>query len=375
MSTPRLFVHLGAAALLVAASLAGAPPVAAQPTFSLDDDPSLPATGPFVPPHRSAEDPYGFFFGGGACPGAPLGPSPSLGFFGLLDSDTLLPGPAIDFPFLPLDFLDAVSSDHSMIAGGNIVFDFSVDRASAGAALTGVAGQSGLNQHPADIFRTNILFPAAAGLVGTVPAGVGWAGFSPWAGACGGNALLFNQGPAGLGLIPAIGPGAMGPAITCGSHDNVDAYEALNSPLAAGATPVYYSFPPAQTAFWGLPPGSEGDIYDLPPATPPPGPVPPFAPAAQLGLGMFGPDDINGLVVYDFGPQLGPAWGGPGAQTNVDYALFTLSPGSASLAAFGLSAGDVFFTDFNGSFLTFATACDLGLLFGDNVDALEALPC
>jgi hypothetical protein len=61
----------------------------------------------------------------------------------------------------------------------------------------------------------------------------------------------------------------------------------------------------------------------------------------------------------------------------VDYALFSLSNGSPSLVINALNQGDVFFTDFNGTFALFADAQDLGLLpapgapIGDNVDALE----
>ena len=58
--------------------------------------------------------------------------------------------------------------------------------------------------------------------------------------------------------------------------------------------------------------------------------------------------------------------------TGAGGALFSLAPGSASLLQTpnNLSAADIFFTDFNGSFTTYLTAADIGLLHDDNVDAL-----
>ncbi|NQU75703.1 MAG: PEP-CTERM sorting domain-containing protein [Planctomycetes bacterium] len=67
------------------------------------------------------------------------------------------------------------------------------------------------------------------------------------------------------------------------------------------------------------------------------------------------------------------------ADPMIDYALFSLSPGSPSLMQYGLSPSDIFFTDFSGCFWLYALGSDLGLLsdpganLGDNVDALEVL--
>ncbi len=99
-----------------------------------------------------------------------------------------------------------------------------------------------------------------------------------------------------------------------------------------------------------------------------------------MGLDRLGGDDardnIDSLVVWDLGAPHGPAWNGPGAEPGLDFALFTLSPGSQSLMALGLTPGTVFFTDFTGAFAVYCFEWDLALdsLFGPefaNVDALD----
>ena len=51
-------------------------------------------------------------------------------------------------------------------------------------------------------------------------------------------------------------------------------------------------------------------------------------------------------------------------EPGIDFAIFSLSPGSASLLAMGgvINDSDVFFTDFTGLFAVYATAGSLGLL-------------
>ncbi len=95
--------------------------------------------------------------------------------------------------------------------------------------------------------------------------------------------------------------------------------------------------------------------------------VAPFAKAMNLGLGSN--DDVDALVMWDRNILGGPGHGGNpnGAEPGIDYALFSLGPGSFSLgqAAFPggplLSPADVFFTDFSGSFALYALGSDLGL--------------
>jgi hypothetical protein len=54
-----------------------------------------------------------------------------------------------------------------------------------------------------------------------------------------------------------------------------------------------------------------------------------------------------------------------------DSALFSLSPGSPTLGLGGYLPGDVFITAFGGVFSLYASAGSLGLLPGDNIDALD----
>lgn len=96
-----------------------------------------------------------------------------------------------------------------------------------------------------------------------------------------------------------------------------------------------------------------------------------YAHGGAMGLG-FG-DDLNGLVLLDFQD--------PGELTvGTDEALFSLAEGSPTLSKgidlFGneISAADVFYTDFDGTFSIFATASELGLDATFDVDALEVQP-
>jgi hypothetical protein len=108
----------------------------------------------------------------------------------------------------------------------------------------------------------------------------------------------------------------------------------------------------------------------------------PFATALTMGLDTFGEntDSIDALIMYDNDFPGGPQWGGPGGEPGDDYALFSLAPGSASLAQWQLDAADVFFTNFTGTFWLYAPSSSLGLsgvpggapgFTHDNVDALD----
>ena len=58
----------------------------------------------------------------------------------------------------------------------------------------------------------------------------------------------------------------------------------------------------------------------------------------------------------------------------VDFALFSLAPGSPTLAMFGLSPAMIFVTDFSGAFCPFVAPPQLGLRVADNVDGLDVQP-
>ena len=182
-----------------------------------------------------------------------------------------------------------------------------------------------------------------------------------------------------------------------GTHDNVDSFDLniFDSPPGDLSFDIdhYFTLYPDTAALFStlLSPFSPADILIGP--TGPPGFVSTFAAATSMGLdstsGCFIPlpgsppvlfcDSIDALVVFDHGMV--------GTQDLGDYALFSLAPGSASLAVGAFGAGDpgrsdadVFFTDFSGTFWRYATAADLGLIGvpggivgpdKDNIDALE----
>ena len=96
-----------------------------------------------------------------------------------------------------------------------------------------------------------------------------------------------------------------------------------------------------------------------------------YAHGGTMGL-EFG-DDLDGLVLFDFQDH--------GELTIVgDQALFSLAEGSPTLSKgidlFGneISAADIFYTNFDGSFSIFATASELGLDATFDVDAIEVQP-
>lgn len=98
-----------------------------------------------------------------------------------------------------------------------------------------------------------------------------------------------------------------------------------------------------------------------------------------LDIGLFEDDDIDAFLFYDSqeAGTLGVL------DVGIDMALFSLSrdslstfQGAGTTYAAGvqgqLSAADILFTDFSGSFSLWAEADEMGLLSTDNIDALTA---
>ena len=364
--------------------------------FGIDDNPA----GPLSPsagfsgiPGFGAEDPFGLGTYGGA-----LAPSPSLiavtGPFN--DADILMAGPGSPLKHLnfnPFPGWVNAFSDNTEVYDDTVKLDFSVDRISAGLPGTAVNTQFGLNQQPGDIFRTTRTFPSPIML--PLGAGVGYVGPLPHVGVVGSNnTLLVDESALTLTAMGTpgvlVGPSVMAVPIVAGTHDNVDSFE--HNPFDADGdmindTWMYFSINPDEAVIMTLsaPAISAADIFDIMP-----GGVlgnlrnSPFATAASMGLDGFGQntDDIDALVMYDLGMLGGPYWGSgsQGAEPGIDYALFSLSHGSASLNMYQLSEADIFLTNFTGSFALYAGAADLGLIGGpgeypgDNVDALEIIP-
>lgn len=374
--------------------------------FSLDSNPSIPVFEPPFPPFWSAEDPYGIgtpptFAGIG-------GPSPTL-TIGLTDGDILGPFALAGPHVVPPNgfYLNAMSPDRSPIGPNQmptIFLDFSVDRATTGLPGSALFGETvpfgplGVQQS-GDIY-THVPGSAHPGLfVGTLTPGVlppvpTFGGVLATAGFGGTNAMKFDESALGLTVAGAPGilipPGVPAPAppVPFG-HDNVDAYS--NTPLDVTGDLIndveyFFSVPPAEALAVGV---SSGDLFDVAPGAG--GTVPiPYAPAPASGLDFFGftSDDVDALIVWDNGLPGGPAFGGPGAEAGIDYALFSLSEGSATLAALAatglpINGGTIFFTDFTGSFGVYLFDFDLGIDPGAagfwglpyaNVDAMDIIP-
>jgi hypothetical protein len=370
-------------------------------SFSLDDNPRSPLTSPpGVFPGLGAEDEFGLTGGLG------LAPSPSLPLApGALDGSIISPAVPAPFPapqFWPNGgYIDAFSTNHAGLEG-TIQIDFSVDRTTVGVGALGA--EAALLQQMGDIYRSQAVFPAPAAFVGTLGPGP-FAGVLPSAGGGGGNSLVINQGlpgpgVGGFGLLAGgavLPPGVPAGTIVMGSHDNVDAFDHVSQvPIVGPGTPgvyplsSYFAVAPDEAASLngggGGPAGliSAADLFDVAPMVPGTAPVA-YAPAASMGLDVVGglnSDSIDALVLWDLNLLGGPVNNGPGAEPGIDFALFSLAPGSATLAQFNLDAADVFFTDFTGAFAVYAFAADLGVgpapggpPFGpSNVDALEAVP-
>ena len=288
--------------------------------------------------------------------------------------------------------IDAFSTNHFnpiVINQPVIRLEFSVDRLTTGLPGSASLSESGFSQQSSDIYSTTVLFPNPAGLVGLVPPGPPVV--LPSAGAGGSNVLAIDESTFGLTTIAGVVPPGVpaGPILTA-THDNINAFDSRSQipdpfgppPAGVYTTHSYFAITPDEAAFLGA---SAADIFDT--AAGATGTVPiPYAPAGTMGLDLFGPntDSIDALIVFDAGIIGGLANTGPGAEPLRDFALFSLAPGSTSLTAYGLSAGDIFFTDFAGSFGIYAFGTDIGLLPDpgggfpfqnqSNVDALTIVP-
>jgi hypothetical protein len=366
-------------------------PSALAQSFSLDDNPSAPLTGPLGPiPGFGAENPLG------SAPVPPwfppgVAPSPTLGAISAWDADMLVPGPAKQVIFIGPAYIGSVSNNTQDL-GVNMRLRFSVDRLSTGAPGTVVSVQAALNQQPGDIYlSTDYYVRPGAFAAWTGLAGYGGALPSVVPGGPSLNTLVYDDSVfpllCGGGVVPA---GAPAPPIAFGTHDNIDAFDRqILSNNGDGLTDgwMYYAHSPDDS--FGAGPGiSAANVYDVAPNQMSTHPQFPFAAAIAMGLDLNGEgtDAIDALIMYDNHIQGGPFWGGPGGEPGIDYALFSLAPSSFSLSFYQLDAADVFFTNFTGTFWVYAPSATLGLVGapggyppggGDNVDALDPAqqPC
>jgi hypothetical protein len=322
-----------------------------------------------------------------------IGPSPSLvmsPIAPLYDSDVLTsfnppgapPGHILLLRFAPPPpqgaspyYVDAYSCNHTLMPPCGVIFvRFSVDRATGGTnpATDATWNQANLNEQPGDIFRT--AGPGFTHCGNFIPLPIPMMP-PPWTTYYGGPINLANgfpTGPAGTGnqgnmllfdhagvfnFLPNAAPY---PQINQGTHDNVDAFNewpfSMANPLNSA---IFFSLHPASAAAWGF---SAADILycNQPgglywPATGV------FAASWQMGLDNNAdmPDSIDGLAVWDNGEQ-------GLLEPGIDYAGFTLAPGSGTLTTlagmgYQVSAASIFVTDFQGFFYLYLYATDIGV--------------
>jgi len=242
-------------------------------------------------------------------------------------ADLLVPGPFVHVwranlglnpaPFV--DDVDALSQGLDVVTFEHCpdIIYFSVDRQSMGVPGTPVRWQWQGNVQGPDTFVT---------VNGN---GVMWApvGF---------NAL--DVPAVQFGLLPC--------------EDNLDAYSMEEFDYDqdwSQDVPVFFSLDAASPSLGGL---SPADIL----VSQVPGVFGVFQPFQSMGL--LADDDLDALALNT-------------GVAGLPRAYFSLAPGSPSLAIWGASAADVFYTAFGGASVVAYPAVSLGLLFDDNVDALE----
>lgn len=220
---------------------------------------------------------------------------------------------------------------------------FSGERASIGQAGTPFNGEAAINHAASDLWRTLLTTSSpAAAMSACAPAAIP-----------GPHVLHRNQ--SAFNLIPTAGAGVF----VAAPQDDVDAVEMDVLDLDGDDihdVPVYFSLDAASPALFA----SGADIYFSPAGG---GPFFIFSFPPQAGL--VAADEIDALVMWDRGTIGVP-------DPGLDFALFSLAPGSPSLG--GASPAAIFVTDFNFAFCLFVPANQLGLLGTDNVDGLDVLP-
>jgi len=269
------------------------------------------------------------------------------------------------------DHVDALSFGQDTIGIGSSLA-FSVDRTSVGLG-TSVTTQAALGQQASDIFVSNT--GNNLRLVGQ-------------------DSLLYNQELLGLGVGGnAVGRENMGPSWNAGGlQDNLGDFvlqrprviDPLADPIvSAGALQqepfrTYFSLDQFSPSLGG---GLKADDILLSR----PGGLNKFADGV-INMGLNAADDLDALALDDFQIRTGFLDQGNRTINNnifsllgvdfglADLGLFSLAPWSPTLAAWGLSAADVFITDFDGTFHLFAAAESLGLNSFDNIDGLTTVP-
>lgn len=256
------------------------------------------------------------------------------------------------------DNTDAVSANNQYDPDDDYAYVFSGDRLSQGLLPTPYRLQFTNNQAAGDLFRSGVPSVPPATVMGgpcNPPAVIA----GPW------PALHRNQ--TDFNLITTNGPGIL----AAGAQDNLDAVELDNFDPDADTiheSGIYFSLDPMSPTLAFLGPGNAADLFYSPPGA---GPGV-FAVAAQMGLGAG--NDVDALTVWD--RNLAGT-----AEAGIDYAVFSVRPGSAVLAgpdavagtADDFSPADLFVTDFGGTFCLYLRHNQLGMRFQDNIDGLDVI--
>lgn len=264
----------------------------------------------------------------------------------------------VNYGLIATDNTDAASANNQYDAGAGFVYVFSGDRASQGLFGTPYRGQFANNQAASDLFRSGVPSVSPATVMGgpcNPPAVIA----GPW------PVLYRNQ--TDFNLITTNAPAVA----AAGAQDNLDALELDNFDPDADwihELGVYFSLDPTSPTLALLGPGTPADLFYSPPGA---GPGV-FATAAQMGLGAG--NDVDAVTVWD--RNLAGT-----AEAGIDYAVFSVRPGSAMLAGPDAAPGtpddfspaDLFVTDFTGAFCLYLRHNQLGMRFQDNIDGLDVI--
>lgn len=269
--------------------------------------------------------------------------------------------PQVDYGLIPGDNNDGHSNGEQL--GQQFVIYFSGDDLSMGAPGSDYEHQAIRLQAAGDRFVVNgaTTFPPPVSIGGGGPAGILGPILPP------GTINLLSANQTRYNEIPSIAPAFFNtylpppspPAPFATVMDDMDALELLPFDTDGDLihdTPIYFtldSFSPSLGAgFTG------GDVFLSPPATPAFGLWAPFP-----SLGLMPMDEVDALAVWNLDGSPSP---GPG-----DHAIFSLAPGSPTLAAMGLSPADVLATGFGGFSVLYLPHFALGMLPTDNIDGLD----
>lgn len=244
------------------------------------------------------------------------------------------------------DNVDALSTNTFTPPTLSYYLIFSADRASVGQAATSFNAEAANNQAASDLWQTNLTGNSpVAGMAGCIPFVVPPPHF-----------LHRNQ--TDYNLIRTVPAGVM----VAAPQDNIDAVEMDVLDITGDNIHDFNAYFSLDAASPSLAAGSPADIYVSLAGS---GAFGVFSVPAQIGLQPG--DNLDALVMWDRGVLGAP-------DPLLDFALFSLAPGSPTLAAFGLSPAMILVTDFNGTFCPFVGPGQLGMQVADNLDGLDVMP-